>query len=1054
MKKCSLVVLAVLVCAGVGFAQTQTGQIFGTVTDTSGAVMPNVKVTLSGPAILQPIVINTSDAGSYTFPNIPIGTYSVKFEAASGYRASLRENIRVDIGFNAQVNAQLAIASVEQSIEVSGSAPVIDTQSTAQSAELDQTTLNELPVARSFFNSVELTPGVTEAAKDVGGAQNLNQPGFISRGANNGQNRYFYDGADIAPAAGGNAMWIDYNSVQEMQVTSGGADASVQTSGMSINMVTKSGSDVFHGSFHDFEEGQSFESSNIDDSAFRASIAQAGSSTGNPLTHFRDIGGDIGGPIKKGKLWFWSDYGDNGVWVGYDKVYPTTPNAPDCTAVAANQLAYSWSKVRSCFLEDPTFIKAFVWKIGWTPFHNNTFTFTNEYSVKQVRDNGLTTLVPLISTRPQNSACGNHFQWGGIKDISPVKQAFLWSCGWPTLFKFDDQQIMSNRWVLDVAFMHFSKRNQFALHDDLNPNIYNTQEALEQSTGAIDRSNQYVTTFQPMNNFQITSIYTLPGFLGGNHSIKVGYNWIRFENCCLTIQPTGVEAIFSSGTAAPFSKAFRATFFRGGQIDAFLREQNVYFQDTYTHKRMTLNLGIRWDHQTDSEMGQNVAANPFEGMTTQSGGTFTYLPAVNWAGSDGGVAWNTFAPRLGITYDLFGKGKTVIKSNFAMYFDQRSAGQLADVHNPIGNGTAPLSVSFPWTDLNKDGLVQINEVDTSKAPAAFSTNYQVASPGATTTPNTVDPNIRDPKTMEASVGVSQQVGAGFGVSVTYIWRRYTDFIFKRLNGITSADYFPCTTVPGGTTSCSGPGVPAGSFPQVTETCPTTVAPAAPTQCAPVTFYTPDILTPSIYTLTNQPDYHVTYQGLEIVARKTLMKNWFINGSFSIQSTRQYWTASDAYQDPTNIATQNGAQFAPGLSAGGGFPVNIPVNARWNGKVGGLYRLPWWGIELAASDDFTQGYPILSAINISNRFNSAGSITALVAPPGTQRYKAVQNAALRVDKTFTFRERWRVNPSLDIYNLFNSNPILGQQPNQNASNANSIFYVLSPRVLRLGIVVSF
>ena len=404
-----------LAFAGVTHAQNQTGQVFGQVMDASGAVMPGVKVTLTSPAILQPLVLTTSEAGSYQFPGIPIGTYSVQFEKA-GYRPFLRNNITVEIGFNAQVNAQLQIASLEQTVEVSGEAPVIDTQSTARQEELDQQNLTELPVARSFFNELELSPGVSESAKDVGGAQNLNQPSFIALGAPAGQNRYFYDGADIAPSGAGNAMWVDFNTVQEMQVLQGGADASVQTSGASINMVTKSGSDIIHGTFHDYEEGQKFEADNIGNGALRQALApvQPEASAGNPLTHFRDIGGDMGGPIKKGKLWVWGDVGDNQVYVGADHLFQTTPG---CAAVAANPLSFSYGAVRSCTFAFPTVIKAYAYKIGWAPFHNNTFTFTNEYSTKNVLYNGLTPLVPLASTRPQNAACGSHWHWGGLGDV-------------------------------------------------------------------------------------------------------------------------------------------------------------------------------------------------------------------------------------------------------------------------------------------------------------------------------------------------------------------------------------------------------------------------------------------------------------------------------------------------------------------------------------------------------------------------------------------------------------------------------------------------------------
>jgi hypothetical protein len=1053
MKKYLLLVPMFLACAGMALAQSGTGSIFGQVTDSSSALMPGVKVTLSGPALLQPMVVTTSDAGSYQFPNIPVGLYSVQFEL-SGYRTFLRENIRIDIGFNAQINAQMEVSTVQQSVEVSGAAPVIDTQSTAESSELDQQSLTELPVARSYYNEVELSGGANESAKDVGGAQNLNQPSFVALGDNSGQNRYFYDGADIGPSGMSNAMWVDFNSVQEMQVLDGGADASVQTSGMSINMVVKSGSDKLHGSFHDFEEGQTFESNNFN-AATRLALAPAGTSAGNPLTHFRDIGGEVGGPAIKGRLWYWGDYGYNGVWVGADKVYQTTPG---CSAVAANQLGYSWSTVRSCLFSFPTLLKYLVYKVGWQPFQHNTFTFTNEYSNKEVLYNGLTSLVPLISTRPQNAACGSHFNWGGLGDIAPLypgaaRGLLLWNCGWPALFKWDDQHVINGHWVVDANFIHFAKRNQFALQ---NENLYfNTAVQLEQASGAITASNAGVVEFQPMNQFQITTNYSLPGKWGGNHTIKVGYNWTRFENWETNNMGGAAEEIFSSGTAAPFSKPLAVNFYRYGYVNQFLRQQNIYVEDTYSHKRWTLNLGIRWDHQTDSEVGLNIAASPYEGQLDMNGIPFSFLPAVNYPGAQGGVAWNTFAPRLGATYDLLGTGKTVLKASFAQYFDQRTSGQLADAYNTIGAGTNQAFVQFPWNGAQANGLPLMSGVNT-KTLRTFANNYNPANPANTKSANSVDPNIKDPKTNEVTVGVSQQVAAGFGLTVTYTYRRYTDFIWSRLNGLSSANYVPCQTSPTAAVPCTvvnpNTGVATTTVLPAT-TCPTTVAPTAPTQCVPVTYYVPNIPLPSAYTLANIPDYHISYQGLQFVARKLMSHNWMFNGSVTIQSTRQFWTAPDAYQDPTNIAQENGAQFAPTSSPGGGFPVSVAVNSRWNSRFGGQYRLPM-GFALSAFDDLTQGYPYLSTINVSGRANQAPTVAVLVAPPGTQRFSVSQDVNFRIENNFSIRERLKIVPSLDFYNTFNSFSILGQQPNQNSASANYIEYALSPRVLRLGIVLNF
>ncbi|HEY0263986.1 MAG TPA: TonB-dependent receptor [Granulicella sp.] len=1054
------------------FAQGQTGQVFGEVTDASGAVIPGAKVTLSGPAILQPQIATSSTTGSYQFPNIPIGIYSVEFQMA-GYRSMVRSNIRIDIGFNAQVNAQLEVGAVEQSVVVNGEAPVVDTQSTAQSQELDQQALEGLPVARSFFNEVNLSPGVQNPAKDVGGAQNLNQPNFIALGAIPGQNRYFYDGADMGPAGGGNAMWVDYNTVQEMQVQSGGADATVQTSGMAINMVVKSGSDQFHGSFHDFEEGQKFEADNIGKGTpLRTALALNGASPGNALTHFRDIGADVGGPILKGKLWFWGNFGNNGIWVGADKVYNSNS---DCAGVAANQTAYDYGTVRSCQFSFPTFIKAYAFKLGWVPFHNNTFTILNEYSVKQVLYNGLTTLVPLESTRPQNSACHGLFHWGGLADIADRPDTLgakgnspFWDCGWPVLWKFDDQQILSDRWLLDVSYMHYIKRNQFALQNDAE---YNTAIQLENSSGAIRHSNTAVTTFQPMQNFKIASSYTLPGFLGGNHTFKFGYNWYRFENCCTDNAGAQAQEIFNSGTGAPFSVPLAVNFYRYGYEDQFLRENNVYVQDTYTHKNWTINAGVRWDNQHDYETGFTVPASPYEGMASRydaighdcivtpdcAGVPFTALPAATYAGAKDGVAWNTFAPRIGATYNLLGKGTTVFKGSFGTYYDQRTAGQLSDVYNTIGAGTTQQFVQYGWNgamDTNGNPLMSGIDLRTLRTSGG---NYNASNPtGTSANPNKVDPNIKDPRTIEFTAGVSQQLGQGFGITVTYTYRYFDHFIWNQLNGITSADFQPCTTTVGATITCIVPNSTTGATSRisVSENCPTTVAPMYPTQCIPVTYFTPTKQLPTAYTVTNQPDYHRTYQGVSVVVRKTLSRHWSLDGNATIQSNRQFWTDPDSYQDPTNIAQQNGAQYAPTASPGGGFPISVAVNARWNTKVGGTYRLPWWDIGLSAITDISQGYPYLSAINISSRGNGSGSVAVLVAHPGDQRLPTVQNTNFRVDKTFTFKDRIKAQGSLDWYNIFNSNTILGMQANQNNASANYIDYILSPSILRLGVKVSF
>src|SRR5262245_7861847 len=124
-----LALAALLAVSTVARAQQQTGEIIGKVTDTSGGVLPGVTVTLTAPHLLQPLTAITSDTGTYQFPRLPIGTYTVKFEL-TGFKTVVNEDILVNVGFSAQINAQLAISTVQETVTVTGESPVVDTRNT------------------------------------------------------------------------------------------------------------------------------------------------------------------------------------------------------------------------------------------------------------------------------------------------------------------------------------------------------------------------------------------------------------------------------------------------------------------------------------------------------------------------------------------------------------------------------------------------------------------------------------------------------------------------------------------------------------------------------------------------------------------------------------------------------------------------------------------------------------------------------------------------------------------------------------------------------------
>ena len=130
-----LAALALLLGASSARAQSQTGEIFGKVTDESGAVLPGVAVTLTGPILLQPLTATTSETGTFQFPRLDVGTYTVKFELA-GFKTVVNEGIQVTVGFSAKVNAQLGVSTVQETVTVTGESPIVDTKADRHQADV------------------------------------------------------------------------------------------------------------------------------------------------------------------------------------------------------------------------------------------------------------------------------------------------------------------------------------------------------------------------------------------------------------------------------------------------------------------------------------------------------------------------------------------------------------------------------------------------------------------------------------------------------------------------------------------------------------------------------------------------------------------------------------------------------------------------------------------------------------------------------------------------------------------------------------------------------
>src|SRR5947207_7625338 len=243
----------------------------------------------------------TSDTGTYQFPRLAIGTYTVKFELA-GFKTVVNQDIFVTVGFNAQVNAQLGVSTVQETITVTGVSPIVDTRNTGTKQTFTNELLQGIPSARDPWVILQQTAGIAMDRENVGGNMSGQQSSYVSRGAMTFNNKFSLDGVDITDmaATGSSPTYYDFDAFEEMTVNTGGVDVTQQTGGVGINLVTKSGGDKFRGSGRLYDTNHRVESNNITD----AQRGQ-GASSGNPIQDIQDYGIEAGGPPKQGRAGIW-----------------------------------------------------------------------------------------------------------------------------------------------------------------------------------------------------------------------------------------------------------------------------------------------------------------------------------------------------------------------------------------------------------------------------------------------------------------------------------------------------------------------------------------------------------------------------------------------------------------------------------------------------------------------------------------------------------------------------------------------------------------------------
>ena len=243
-----LLIIGVIALAAPVSAQN-TGVFQGTVADDTGGVLPGITVTLAGDALIAgPAVVVTGGDGTYRLGQLPPGLYELMFELP-GFTTIVRDNLRLTVGFTAEINVTMVVGALEESITVSGESPVVDIQQTATSIALTREIIENVPRGRGLMDAYMMTPGViTSGAPQVGDSNFVSRRDIQNYGVK-GQPKLQIEGINISTGPDENSgVYVSNLAFEEIEMKASGNDAEVMVNGLSMTGIIKSGGNQFHGS--------------------------------------------------------------------------------------------------------------------------------------------------------------------------------------------------------------------------------------------------------------------------------------------------------------------------------------------------------------------------------------------------------------------------------------------------------------------------------------------------------------------------------------------------------------------------------------------------------------------------------------------------------------------------------------------------------------------------------------------------------------------------------------------------------------------------------------
>ncbi len=727
------VVAVVLGVPGRVWAQ-QNGSIAGIVTDGSGAVLPGATVEASSPALIEKVrSVVTDGTGQYRIVDLRPGVYTVTV-TMPGFSTVRRDGIELNVGFTATVNAELRVGSVEETVTVTGAAPIVDIQNVNQIRVITRDVMDNIPSGRGFANFATLVPGVIMSnsslniSQDVGGGTGYNFAFAAIHGGKAMDQQVMVNGMSVTSLTGTGGTrtnWSDA-ATQEYGLQLAAHSAEVAYGGIFANIVPKEGANRFSGQVFANYAGEDLQANNLDDD-----LRQRGLTVVNKTKSLIDFTPAFGGPLVRDRLWFYSSYRaqvtDNYVGGLY---YNATPKA----------WTYTEDRSRPAVSDQRTY--------------NGTVNLTYQMS----RNNRLS----VFSSYEKMCLC--HFS------ISPTvaPEAATYNPGDTTIVQGRYTSTLSNRLLFEAGASHYlSSFPRNPQPDATEPSI------LEQSTNLRFRSGAtYFPTPQTVDDYRASLSYVT-----GANSLKTGvtYQWQFAKDP--TVYAIG-NVNYRTLNGVPNQVTYYTTPYAA---PLYLKPLGAFVQDQLKVRRLTINAGVRFDQFRSSY--DAIDLPPVQ-----------YLPVARQYPGAEVLNWKDLSPRLGASYDLFGTGRTALKVSMSRYVLQEGKNNTNNVHPVIA---ATNSIARNWTDANNDRVVQGDPLNpAANGELGPSPNNNFGRPNTTLRfdPDWATGfNVR-PYNWETLVTFQHELFPRVGIEVSYNRRTYGNFIVNDNTLVNPSDYDPfCVT---------------------------------------------------------------------------------------------------------------------------------------------------------------------------------------------------------------------------------------------------------------------